>query len=177
VTVVCHRDRPSQSPIAIALTIRRKTPVRRAGNCRCGILAPKMTLIDRTAPVLGARISNGAVLSLFPGADLLGRGFEQAGYLVMRGPDKLWGQCIEDFRGRAGIVEGVIGGPPCQDFSSSRKAALRRAKVCDLLAHFVRVVGEFQPDWFLMENVPAVPDIAVLVTRSNAFTWPRRIAV
>lgn len=31
------------------------------------------------------------LLALFPGIDLLGRGFELEGFCVVRGPDKLWG--------------------------------------------------------------------------------------
>jgi DNA (cytosine-5)-methyltransferase 1 len=113
-----------------------------------------------TRAVSGARIPNGAVFSLFPGADLLGRGFEQAGYLVFRGPDKLWGQRIEDFRGRAGLVEGVIGGPPCPDFSSAQRGAPTGEGV-RMLAEFARVVTEMAPEWFLLENVPAVPDVQI----------------
>jgi DNA (cytosine-5)-methyltransferase 1 len=32
----------------------------------------------------------GIVLSLFPGIDILGRGFEEEGWCVVRGPDLLW---------------------------------------------------------------------------------------
>lgn len=31
------------------------------------------------------------VLSLFPGFDLLGRAFEEEGFTIVRGPDKIWG--------------------------------------------------------------------------------------
>jgi len=37
------------------------------------------------------------VLSLFPGADFLGRGFESLGFSVVRGPDTLLDLYIEDF--------------------------------------------------------------------------------
>ena len=37
------------------------------------------------------------VLSLFPGIDLLGRGFESEGFCVVRGPDTLWDSMIEEF--------------------------------------------------------------------------------
>src|SRR5260221_10801182 len=56
------------------------------------------------------------VLSLFPGADLLGRGFELAGYCVVRGPDTLLGQDICAFHPVIYAFEGIIGGPPFQDF-------------------------------------------------------------
>ena len=57
------------------------------------------------------------ILSLFPGIDLLGQGFEAEGYCVVRGPDRLWGGDIQDFHCFSGRFDGVIGGPPCQDFT------------------------------------------------------------
>src|SRR5437764_985089 len=100
------------------------------------------------------------VLSLFPGADLLGRGFEEAGYVVVRGPDTLLGQDIRRFTLSQVVhsFEGIVGGPPCQDFSRARRAPPSgHGKL--MLAEFARVVTEAQPDWWLMENVPCVPDM------------------
>lgn len=108
------------------------------------------------------------VLSLFPGAGLLDRGFEQAGYCVVRGPDVVFGQCIETFSAPCGHFEGVIGGPPCQDFSQAR----RRPPTGHgerMLAEFRRVVTEAQPDWWLMENVPTVPDVHISGYRVQRF--------
>lgn len=48
------------------------------------------------------------VLSLFPGADLLGRAFEACGFCVVRGPDIVWGSDVRDFRAPAGRFSGVI---------------------------------------------------------------------
>jgi len=113
------------------------------------------------------------VLSLFPGAGLLDRGFEQAGYCVVRGPDTVFGQRIEDFHAPAGHFSGVFGGPPCQDFSRAR----RRPPTGHgerMLAEFGRVVTEANPDWWLMENVPGVPDVQIFgyqVQRFNLFAW------
>lgn len=113
------------------------------------------------------------VLSLFPGAGLLDRGFQQAGYCVVRAPDLLLGQSIEDFSTPAGHFVGVIGGPPCQDFSRAR----RRPPTGHgerMLAEYRRVVTEAQPDWWLMENVPNVPDMIVagyVTQRFNLFAW------
>lgn len=39
------------------------------------------------------------VLSLFPGIDLLGRGFEAEGFYVVRGPDLIYGGDIRAFQG------------------------------------------------------------------------------
>lgn len=51
------------------------------------------------------------VLSLFPGIDILGRGFESLGFCVVRGPDKMWDSHIEDMHLPSGRFDGVIGGP------------------------------------------------------------------
>ena len=57
------------------------------------------------------------ILSIFPGVDLLGRAFEEKGYSVVRGPDLIYGGDIRSFRVDPDLFEGVIGGPPCPDFS------------------------------------------------------------
>src|SRR5205823_10512655 len=52
-------------------------------------------------------------------------------------------------------LAGLLGCPPCQGFSTAgpRDDADDRNQ---LLAHFFRLVRELQPDFFVMENVPAV---------------------
>jgi len=57
------------------------------------------------------------VLSLFPGADLLGRAFEEVGFVVVRGPELMLGQDIRSWHSLPGKFDGVIGGPPCKAFS------------------------------------------------------------
>lgn len=99
------------------------------------------------------------VLSLFPGIDLLGRGFEAEGFCVVRGPDLITGGDIRAFHPPAGRFDGVIGGPPCQDFSSLRRSEPSGNGLA-MLAEFVRCVEAARPSWFVMENVPGVPDIA-----------------
>jgi DNA (cytosine-5)-methyltransferase 1 len=99
-------------------------------------------------------------LSLFPGAGLLDRGFERAGFCVVRGPDTLLGQNILDFHAPAGHFAGVFGGPPCQDFSRARRAPPTGHGV-KMLTEFARVVTEAQPTWWLIENVPQVPDVHI----------------
>lgn len=101
------------------------------------------------------------VLSLFPGIDLLGRGFEAEGFCIVRGPDLLWGGDVRRFHPPAGKFEGVIGGSPCQDFSVARRNLPPTGQGMELLAEFARVVAEAEPDWFLLENVPTVPDVRI----------------
>jgi DNA (cytosine-5)-methyltransferase 1 len=113
------------------------------------------------------------VLSLFPGAGLLDRGFEAVGFCVVRGPDTVFGQTIEGFHAPASHFSGVIGGPPCQDFSRARRAPPTGHGV-RMLREFARVVIEAAPDWWLMENVPQVPDVAVsgyTVQRFNCWAY------
>jgi DNA (cytosine-5)-methyltransferase 1 len=101
------------------------------------------------------------VLSCFPGIGLLDMAFELEGFCVVRGPDLLWGGDVRVFHPPAGRFDGVIGGPPCQRFSSLSN--INRARygedslAPDLIPEFCRVVSEAQPLWFLMENVPRAP--------------------
>lgn len=100
------------------------------------------------------------VLSLFPGIDLLGRGFEERGFSVVRGPDLIFGGDIAGFSVPAGRFDGVIGGSPCADFSRARRGSPSGIGV-EMLGHFVRVVSEALPIWWLLENVPGCPDVSV----------------
>lgn len=102
------------------------------------------------------------VLSIFPGIDVLGLGFEREGFTVVRGPDVIWGGDIREFHPPVGVFDSVIGGDPCQ--SHSTLANLVRAKGLtprfpDMTPEFQRVVEEARPAWFLRENVPGAPDI------------------
>lgn len=101
------------------------------------------------------------VLSLFPGIGLLDMAFEEEGFCVVRGPDLLWGGDIHRFHPPAGRFDGVIGGPPCQRFSSLSN--INRARYGEdslapnLIPEFERVVYEARPRWFVMENVLNAP--------------------
>lgn len=98
------------------------------------------------------------VLSLFPGIGLLDRAFEELGFCVVRGPDKLWGGDIKRFHPPPGLFFGIIGGPPCQDFSGLRRTEPTGNGI-EMLKQFARCVTEAQPEWWLMENVARVPNI------------------
>lgn len=62
---------------------------------------------------------------------------------------------------RAGEVDVVAGGPPCQSFST----AGRRASIADvrggLFQDFARIVGDLRPRFFVMENVRGILSAAV----------------
>lgn len=119
------------------------------------------------APSQPAR-HTGLVLVLFPGIDLLGRGFEDEGFTIVRGPDVLWGGDIRRFCVPAGKFDGIIGGSPCQDFSKARRTPPTGLGL-ELLGEFLRIVTEAQPEWFLLENVPGVPDVTVQGYRVQRF--------
>lgn len=87
------------------------------------------------------------ILSIFPGIDLLGRAFEEAGFCVVRGPDLLWGGDIRRFHPPAGVFLGIVGGPPCQDFSSLRRDEPTGYGL-EMITEFLRVVTETQPLMF-----------------------------
>jgi DNA (cytosine-5)-methyltransferase 1 len=91
------------------------------------------------------------VLSLFPGIGLLDRAFELEGFSVVRGPDLLWGGDVRRFHVPADRFDGVIGGPPCQVFSTA--SVISGTKAIDLIPDFVRVVNEANPKFIVMENV------------------------
>lgn len=116
------------------------------------------------APALGDRET---VLSIFPGADLLGRAFEAEGFCVVRGPDLVWGGDVRDFHPPRGVFQGVIGGSPCQEFSGLNRKARNPGQAgpsgygVEMVRQFARCVAAAAPEWFLMENVPGVPSVTV----------------
>ena len=101
-------------------------------------------------------------------------GFQNAGYEIVAAFDS-WARAIEVYRRnfRHPIFEAdlgdaaamgeivkhspnlIIGGPPCQDFSSAglRSEALGRA---DLTVKFAQIVAGIKPAYFVMENVERV---------------------
>lgn len=110
----------------------------------------------------------GLVLSIFPGADLLGKGFEAEGFCVVRGPEKILGGDIREFNAPRSVFVGVIGGPPCQDFSRARRTE-PTGYGREMLGEFCRVIDQAQPEWWLCENVPCVPDIHIPGYRIQRF--------
>lgn len=107
------------------------------------------------------------VLSVYPGLDGLGKGFELEGFFVVRGPDKILAGDIYDFHTPPGLFDGIIGGPPCQDISgANRTPDIERGLA--LLREYQRIVEEARPTWWLMENVARVPDLVI-----PGYSWQR----
>jgi len=61
---------------------------------------------------------------------------------------------------RAGLTKGQLdilsGGPPCQGFSFSSKNRSIDDPRSKLMWHFVRLIGEIKPRYFVIENVPGL---------------------
>lgn len=97
------------------------------------------------------------VLSLFPGIGMLDHAFEREGFVVVRGPDILWGGDIRKFSPPIGVFDGVIGGPPCPSHSRLKHQITASGYIPadDLVCEFERVVALVAPRWFMMENAPA----------------------
>lgn len=114
------------------------------------------------------------IVDLFSGCGGLSLGFQNTGFEIKSAFDK-WEPAVKVYRENfnhpiydtdLGSEEGlefvkslkpqmIIGGPPCQDFSSAgkRDETLGRA---DLTVSFANIVSETQPEWFVMENVERI---------------------
>jgi DNA (cytosine-5)-methyltransferase 1 len=114
------------------------------------------------------------IVDLFSGCGGLSLGFQNAGFEIKSAFDK-WEPAVKVYRENfdhpiydtdLGSEEGlefvkslkpqmIIGGPPCQDFSSAgkRDETLGRA---DLTLSFANIVSAAQPEWFVMENVERI---------------------
>ncbi len=106
------------------------------------------------------------VVDLFAGAGGLSLGFEKAGFRTLWAADRS-AAAVETFRrnlkGKAECVEiesntrcprptVIIGGPPCQGFSSAGMRRKRDARN-SLVSTFARVVVRVKPEAFVFENV------------------------
>ena len=100
------------------------------------------------------------ILSIYPGADVLGMGFERTGFPVVRGPDKIMGGNNLDFHPPGSVFSGVIGGPPCQQFSLLNRNRDRAAGMI-FVRDFIRTVEEAKPKFFLFENVANAPRFTI----------------
>jgi len=72
-------------------------------------------------------------------------------------PFPIWDD-VETFDGHPwrGVIDVVSGGFPCQDLSCAGRRAGIRGKRSGLWAEFARIVGEVQPRFVWVENVPAL---------------------
>ena len=119
-------------------------------------------------------------IDLFSGCGGMSLGFQNAGYNLIAAYDK-WAPAVEVYRENfehpiyekdladdttqseieAMTPEIIIGGPPCQDFSSAghRNVTLGRA---DLTVTYCDIITRVRPEYFVMENVPEITKSAIL---------------
>lgn len=120
------------------------------------------------------------IVDLFSGCGGLSLGFQNAGFEILAAFDK-WEPAVKVYRDNfdhpiydtdLGSNEGlefihslkpqmIIGGPPCQDFSSAgkRDETLGRG---DLTLSFANIVSKCRPEWFVMENVERITKTKIL---------------
>ncbi len=115
------------------------------------------------------------VVDLFCGCGGLSLGFEKAGMDVVAAFDN-WTDALEVYRNnfshpaihadlmnidasvkavRPYAPDMIIGGPPCQDFSSAGKRDENNGRG-DLTVCYAKIVSEIRPKWFVMENVERI---------------------
>jgi DNA (cytosine-5)-methyltransferase 1 len=120
-------------------------------------------------------------VDLFSGCGGLSLGFQNSGYNILAAFDK-WKPAVKVYRDNFNhpIYETdlreeeasefirnlnpqmIIGGPPCQDFSSAgkRDETLGRA---DLTISFANIIATAKPEWFVMENVERIIKSRILI--------------
>ena len=64
--------------------------------------------------------------------------------------------------------EMIIGGPPCQDFSSAGKRDEDNGKG-DLTINFAEIIANVKPEWFVMENVERILKTKKLIVAKEIF--------
>ena len=113
------------------------------------------------------------VVDIFCGCGGLSLGFQKAGFNVVRAFDN-WDKAVniynKNFNHEAEMVDAynltaeyikrfspdvIIGGPPCQDYSSAGKQDETQGRA-NLTLRYAELVCEVQPEWFVMENVDRI---------------------
>lgn len=128
------------------------------------------------------------VVDLFCGCGGLSLGFQKAGYDIAAAFDN-WSAALCVYRRNLGdhaamldlsdtdtAVEKVseyapqmiIGGPPCQDFSSAGKRNEDNGRG-DLTVSYAKIVSSVKPQWFVMENVARIVKTNKLVAAKELF--------
>lgn len=128
------------------------------------------------------------VVDLFCGCGGLSLGFEKAGMQVLAAFDN-WPDALSVYRNNfthpavcADLTDiessvkqiqiyspnMIIGGPPCQDFSSAGKRDENNGRG-NLTVCYAKIVSEVRPEWFVMENVERILKSQKLKDALNIF--------
>ena len=115
------------------------------------------------------------VVDLFCGCGGLSLGFMKAGFKVLAGFD-FWDDAIAVYKKnfthpaikqdlmdianaslkiKSYSPEIIVGGPPCQDFSSAGKRDENNGRG-DLTVSYAKIISTVRPEWFVMENVERI---------------------
>ena len=127
-------------------------------------------------------------VDLFSGCGGLSLGFTQAGHTIVSAFDN-WDEAINVYRANfrhpdikmdLSDVETatnaimplqpqmIIGGPPCQDFSSAGDRNEDKGRG-DLTVDYAQIVANVRPEWFVMENVSRITKTQKLVEAKKIF--------
>lgn len=126
-------------------------------------------------------------IDLFAGCGGLSLGFQNAGCSIKAAFDN-WKPAIEVYRANFAhkvfdldlseesaseilkyfAPQMIIGGPPCQDFSSAGKRDETMGRA-DLTVRFAKIVAEILPEWFVMENVSRIEKSRILRQAKDIF--------
>lgn len=127
------------------------------------------------------------VIDLFAGCGGMSLGFQKANYTILAAYDH-WDAAVAVYRMNFNhpiykldlsklqnydifkqlVPDMIIGGPPCQDFSSAGKRNEKLGRA-DLTTTFAEIVAYVRPKWFVMENVERVLKSAVLKQAKHIF--------
>lgn len=128
------------------------------------------------------------IVDLFCGCGGLSLGFQNAGFEIVAAYDK-WPIALNVYRNNfnhhveeldlSKVTEAVntisayqpdmiIGGPPCQDFSSAGKRNENNGRG-DLTINFAEIVCNIKPTWFVMENVSRIIKTNKLIEAKQIF--------
>ena len=128
-------------------------------------------------------------VDLFAGCGGLSLGFEKAGFDVVAAFEN-WDPAIAVYQNnfshsifkqdltnekesveriREFAPEIIIGGPPCQDFSSAGKRDVTQGRA-DLTCHFANIVCAVKPKWFVMENAEQIKKSHILLDVMDQFS-------
>lgn len=128
------------------------------------------------------------VVDLFCGCGGLSLGFQKAGYEILAAFDN-WDEAVTVYHNNFGhpVIKHdlsdvdatvklinkinpdmIIGGPPCQDFSSAGKRNENNGRG-DLTVSYAKIVSAIKPEWFVMENVDRILKTGKLVEARKIF--------
>ena len=128
------------------------------------------------------------IVDLFCGCGGLSLGFQNAGFKIVAAYDKWQAalsvyqknfeheckmldlsnveDCVAEIESKHPDM--IIGGPPCQDFSSAGKRDEDNGRG-DLTVNYAQIINSIRPKWFVMENVERITKTKKLIDAKKIF--------